>query len=238
MAKKSSDDQNGAVTVRWSDVTRFIRQLSHDLRNNLNAIELQSTYIAELETNEEIKTDIKRLREMVADLARTLQGLSRAVAEVRLTTIPYRALDLVQDLRSKIERDFAKQSTEIVWETQLAEEMLDVDPQFLEEAFSELFSNAFRHDRAEGPLVATARNENDHFVFTLHEPKTRFDSATQNWGREPLRRTSHRHYGLGLNRVRSIMEAHGGELHAKYDANGPALITTLSVPLAASSRDI
>ena len=38
----------------WSDIVRFIRQLSHDLRNHLNAIELQSAYIGELERDEEL----------------------------------------------------------------------------------------------------------------------------------------------------------------------------------------
>ena len=44
-----------------------------------------------------------------------------------------------------------------------------------------------------------------------------FTSETQNWGREPLRNIRQRHYGLGLNRVRAIIEAHGGELQAQYD---------------------
>ena len=46
MADDVSQDENESLSVSWNDVTRFIRQLSHDLRNNLNAIELQSAYIA------------------------------------------------------------------------------------------------------------------------------------------------------------------------------------------------
>ena len=41
---------------------RFVRQLTHDLRNDLNAIELQSAYTAELEQNDELKSEIKLLR--------------------------------------------------------------------------------------------------------------------------------------------------------------------------------
>jgi K+-sensing histidine kinase KdpD len=219
-------------SVPWNDAVRFIRQLSHDLRNDLNAIELQSAYIVELEKNEEVKNEIKRLREMISGLASTLQRLSRAVGEVRPSLIPYQAADFMQDLREKIDRDFPKESREISWDIQLNDGMLNVDPQFFEEAFTELFANAFRHDRGQGPLVASAKIDDKGFLFTLHEPKARFDLPTQNWGREPLRKMSQRHYGLGLNRVRVIVEAHGGDLNAQYDPKVSALTTTLRLPLS------
>jgi signal transduction histidine kinase len=222
-------------SVPWNDAVRFIRQLSHDLRNDLNAIELQSAYIVELENNKEFKNEIKRLREMISGLASTLQRLSRAVGEVRPTLIPYQAADFMQDLREKIDRDFPKESREISWDTQLGDATLNVDPQFFEEAFTELFANAFRHDRGEGPLVASAKIDDKGFLFTLHEPKARFDLPTQNWGREPLRKMRQRHYGLGLNRARSIVEAHGGELNAQYDPKVSTLITTLRLPVSDDS---
>jgi signal transduction histidine kinase len=219
-------------SVPWNDAVRFIRQLSHDLRNDLNAIELQSAYIVELENNKEFKNEVKRLREMISGLASTLQRLSRAVGEVRPTLIPYQAADFMQDLREKIDRDFPKESREISWDIQLNDGMLNVDPQFFEEAFTELFANAFRHDRGQGPLVASAKIDDKGFLLTLHEPKARFDLPTQNWGREPLRKMSQRHYGLGLNRVRAIVEAHGGDLNAQYDPKVSALTTTLRLPLS------
>src|SRR6476646_3891711 len=147
MAEKASQDARDSLSVPWSDAIRFVRQLSHDLRNDLNAIELQSAYIAELEKNEELQGEIKRLREMVSRLASTLQRLSRDVGEVKPNAIPYPASDFMQDLRGKIDHDFPEESKEISWEIELGDAMLNVDPQFFEEAFTEIFANAFRHDR-------------------------------------------------------------------------------------------
>ena len=231
MAEKPPQDAKDSPTVAWNDAIRFISQLSHDLRNDLNAIELQSAYISELEKNEEIQSEIKRLREMVSGLASTLQQLARAVGDVRPTLISYRATDFMEDLRTKISNDFPKQNTEINWEIQPGNAMLSVDPQLLQEVFTELFANAFRHDRGKGPLVAKAKIDDNRFLFTLHEPKDGFELPTQNWGREPIRKMTQRHYGLGLNRVRVIVEAHGGKMHAQYDPNVSALITTLTLPL-------
>lgn len=231
MAEKAPQDAKDSPSVSWNDAIRFISQLTHDLRNDLNAIELQSAYISELEKNEQIQSEIKRLREMVSGLASTLQQLARAVGDVRPTLIPYRATDFMEDLRKKIDDDFPKQNTEINWEIQPGNAMLNVDPQLLQEAFTELFANAFRHDRGKGPLVVKAKIEDNRFLFTLHEPKDRFELPTQNWGRGPIRKITQRHYGLGLNRVRVIVEAHGGKLHAQYDPNVSVLITALTLPL-------
>jgi signal transduction histidine kinase len=239
MAEPSFEDRIDVPNVAWSDVVHFIRQLSHDLRNHLNAIELQSAYISELERNDELKSEIKRLREMISGMTSTLQSLSNAVSVIKPNLISYPATDFVEDLREKIDRDFSRESTEITWNLQLGDATLNVDPQLLGETFTELFANAFRHNRGKGALVASAKIDNNQFLFTLEEPKALFDSPTDNWGREPLRKISQGHYGLGLNRVRAIVEAHGGELYAQYNPNVPALTTTLVLPVsAAPSKDV
>jgi signal transduction histidine kinase len=239
MAEPPFEDRIDVSNVAWSDVVHFIRQLSHDLRNHLNAIELQSAYISELERNDELKSEIKRLREMISGMTSTLQSLSKAVSVVKPNLISYPATDFMEDLREKIDRDFSRECAEITWNVQLGDATLNVDPQLLEETFTELFANAFRHNRGKGALVATAKIDNNQFLFTLEEPKPRFDSPIDNWGREPLRKISQGHYGLGLNRVRAIVEAHGGELYAQYNPNVPALTTTLVLPVsAAPSKDV
>src|SRR6266496_2248711 len=159
MAEPSPKERSDSSSVPWVDAVGFIQQLSHDLRNHLNAIELQSAYISELEGDANLKGEVNRLREMISGLTSSLQRVS-------------------------------------------------------------------------GVLAGEARIEKNRFLFTLREPKIRFELSTKNWGREPLRKVSHGHYGLGLNRVRTIVEAHGGELHAQYDPKSSALVTALILPLS------
>jgi K+-sensing histidine kinase KdpD len=231
MPEKSSRSLSHSLSVPWDDVVRFVRQLSHDLRNDLNALELQSAYIAELTQDQELQTEIKRLREVTAALYSTLQRLSRAVGEITPNMISYRAPEFWADMRAEIGRKFSNKTDEINWDAQLQDVVLHVDPQLLQEVFTELFANALQHHRGNGPLLACARIDNNQLLFTLHEPKIAFDSATQNWGREPFREIGQRHYGLGLNRVRAIVEAHGGELRAHYDPKASALVSTMTLPV-------
>jgi signal transduction histidine kinase len=238
MAEPPSEDPIDALNVAWSDVVRFIRQLSHDLRNHLNAIELQSAYISELGGEDELKGEVKRLRGMISGLTSALQSLSKAVSDVKPNLIPYRAADFAEDLRKKIDHDFSGQDTAITWNIQVGDAMLNVDPQLLQEALTELFANAFRHIRGKGNVVVTVKTENGQFLFTVEEPKSQLDVTADNWGYEPLRKVSQGHYGLGLHRVRAIIEAHGGKMHAHYDPNASVLITTLAIPVSSgSSKD-
>jgi K+-sensing histidine kinase KdpD len=232
MADESSETRMDPLTVSWSDTVRFVRQLSHDLRNDLNAIELQSAYIGEVTRDEELTSEIKRLREVVSGMNSTLQLLSKAVGEVAPNLVTYPADEFLTDMRTQIERKFAKENHEITWDVQVQEGILNIDPQLFQEVFVELFANAFQHDRDNGALVAKARISDGRFLFSLHEPKAVFSSDTQNWGREPLHNIRQRHYGLGLNRVRAIIEAHSGELQAQYDPKATTLISTVALPMS------
>jgi signal transduction histidine kinase len=237
MAGNSSQASTDSSSVPWSDTVRFVRQLSHDLRNDLNAIELQSAYIGELTQDQELTNEIKRLREVVSGMNATLQLLSRAVGEVTPHLITYPAGEFLAHMRKQIERNFSKENHEITWDVQLQDEMLNIDPQLFQEVFVELFTNAFQHDRGKGMLVARCRISDGRFLFTLHEPKTVFSSNTQNWGREPLGNIRQRHYGLGLNRVRTIIKAHGGELQVQYDPKAATLVSTVTLPVSSRQSD-
>src|SRR3954471_9441185 len=204
------------IQVSMPVVVKFIRQLAHDLRNHLNAAELQSAYLAEIAENDEMREEIKRLRGMVAQVSLNLQQVTGALSQPPLTEMPYVAGELIEDLQQKLAATYPAESAQVKWEIGGADANLNIDPQLLLPALLELFANAFRHERGDGPIFATAGVEKRRFVFTLSEPKRNFQRSTENWGREPLLSLGQGHYGLGLYRTRRIVEAHGGELVAQH----------------------
>ena len=230
MPRSFEQPRNEPPSVRWPDMVKFVRQLSHDLRNNLNAVELQSAYLAELAEETEMKNEIQRLREMISEVGRNLQGLTSGLSQINPTPISYPAADFVEDLKQKLTKEFPDNAAKVTWDVQLKDATLQIDPQLAQQAFLEIFGNAFQHEPNVKAITARAYIANNSFVFELHEPKTRFELSTENWGREPLRSVSQSHYGLGLNRARSVTEAHSGDFRAEYDQKTSTLITTLRLP--------
>jgi K+-sensing histidine kinase KdpD len=233
MAAGLTEDRGDSLSVAWTDIVRFVRQLSHDLRNHLNAAELQAAYISELVADAELKDEIKRLRATISGLGATLQKLSVDLGSMKPSVMPYRALDFVEDIQKKVAHDFPEKRAAIKWDIALQDAILTIDPQLLQHALIELFVNAFQHSPGNGGIQAKAEIETGHFVFTLREPKGPLDLSKEDWGREPLRKIRQGHYGLGLNRVRVIVEEHKGQLRAHYNPVESVLLTTITLPLSA-----
>src|ERR1700730_695751 len=230
MPRPSEQSESDSPGVPWPDLVKFVRQLSHDIRNNLNAVELQSAFLAELAEQEEMKNEVQRLREMISQIGTSLQRLTAGLSQAHPNLIPYPAADFVEDLKQKLAKEYPDNAAKVSWDVQLKDATLQVDPQLVQQAFLEIFSNAFQHERNIKSITAKTCIDNNRFVFELREPKVHFELSTENWGREPLRNVSQGHYGLGLNRARSIAEAHNGDFRAEYDRKTSTLITTLALP--------
>ncbi len=226
--------QEAEPKILWTDVRKFVGQLNHDLRNHLNAIELQAAFLNEIVEQPEAKEEVQRLREMTGEAGAQLQRLSSLLAKIQVDPMPYGATEFIEDLRAGLGLADPEQAAAVQWKISLGEEKIEVDPLLLQEAFLELFRNALTHDRGEGPLVFEAGATGETVEFTLREPKAKFEGATENWGRRPLGRVRHGHYGLGLFRARGIFEAHHGTLQAQFDSAASVLVTTVSLPLLVS----
>lgn len=222
---------NPDIQVPLPDVVKFVRQLAHDLRNHLNAAELQSAYLAEVVEDAESKEEIQRLRKMISEIGANLQSVTTALSTPKLTEMSYLAADFVDDLRQKLAADYPDKSASVEWDVEVGKTTLNIDPQLLLPALIELFANAFRHEPGESAISVAAQIENNRFVFTIHEPKQKFERSTDSWGREPLRSVRQGHYGLGLHRAREVIEAHQGELDAHYDSGASRLVTRVTLPL-------
>src|SRR5260370_22539291 len=145
MGSTASEQHTDSLSVSWTDIIRFVRQLSHDLRNHLNAAELQAAYIGELTGDVELKTEIKRLRTTIAGLGAILQKLSADLGQIKPSFMPYGAVDFVEDLRQKFAHDFPQESAAVNWDVQPGDAALNVDPQLFQPALLELFHTPFQH---------------------------------------------------------------------------------------------
>ena len=210
--------------VSWSRIAAFVRQHTHDLRNELNGLDLEAALLADIVTDPEALESVGRMRTEIRKVAGDLRALSGKFADPRPSPIalPARELFLIwQDQLSGLEP-----GPESEWTSEFGDEQVHVDPGGIAQALREMLVNA-RAFGGGAKMAARGRTENGHVIFELHEPKeTPVDCSR--WGRTPFEATRRGGYGLGLCALLKAVEANGGTVTWAFAP--PELVTTLSFP--------
>ncbi len=230
---KQTTSTDDLPTVPWARVEGFVGQLTHDIRNGLNALELQLTFLGEISTDPEAVDEIKRLRGTLANVTRQLQTLRTATASVSPHPLEYPAGDFFDDLRERFDKLTPEAGGRLVWERDLgAELLLNVDPELTINALLELLANGLHFTRGETlPVRVKVSTTAGGVLLSLQEPqRVEPTIPPKQWGRTPLLTTRRGAYGLGLFRVRRCLESQGGTLDVAYSPGENLLTTTATLP--------
>ncbi len=219
------------VTVPWERVERFVGQVSHDIRNGLNACELQLTYLGELVSDPEVAQEIKSLRGTLAGMTKHLQTLRSATTATTPNLLEYPAADLFEDLRDRFARLRPELVARMRWKMNVENQILvHIDPELVLGSCLELLDNAFQF--ADKNTAMTCTLSVDGKVVIRVEEALGEAPATPpaNWGQSPLVSTRRGSYGLGLFRARRALAAQGASLDFHYSPEKKTLTATMTLP--------
>jgi signal transduction histidine kinase len=213
-------------SLPWSQVAKFLRQHTHDVRNHLSSLDLEAAFLAEVSVNDpEASDSVKRLRNQIRQIAATLKEFSGKIAPARVTPAPVAARDLLaiwKDVSAGVE-----EMPEVEWKEMVQGEEVEADPMSLCAVFRELLSNAKLFGSQE--IRVQVRGDGDRVEFELREKKeTPVDPS--HWGKMPLISTRRGGYGLGLWQAAGIVRANGGELLQRYEPDSQELVSIIRFP--------
>lgn len=213
--------------LSWPLIAGFVRQHTHDVRNDLNGLDLEAALLRELVSDAEAKASVDRLRRQIRELAVNLRALSAKFAEPQGAQSPVAARDLFLIWKDQVAKLNPPPSVE--WKDGLGEERIKVDIECVARTFAELFKNAVNFGDG-SVLKAEATARDGEIEFRLIERKSAaVDPST--WGKAPLQSTRHGSYGLGLWEARRGICASGGRIEHLYDPASQSLTTTLAFPV-------
>ena len=234
---KTAEPPAADVMVPFERVGGLVSLLTHDVRNRLSGMQLQSAYVADLLTDpeaaEDARRELKRLRTIIEDYAKTLRHLSAKFRLAPLQLTPYPAKLFTEDFRTRLAKllpDFAPQ---VAWTQDLRDEAIAVDVEMIFAALGEFLQNAAHFQERGEPVSAHATAAAGHFQIELSEHHAALPSAPATWGREPLVSTRPGGYGLGIFHARRLLAAHGGGVEFTHDPASALLTTRVFLPLAA-----
>ena len=216
------------ISIPLPKLSVFIRQIAHDLRNGLNAIDLEAAYVAEIVTEEEASAELKKLRAMVATVAKNLQDLSGYFGTLSLTPMEIDAHEFAEALRERIASQLGEKAAEVEWKPAVGEAPVEVDFELIAAALTEILRNAFQFREGKSPIVCTLTFNEAGLRIEVREKKAAVPSDPAGWGGEPLSSTRRGAYGLGLFQAQRIVQAHGGILAARHEDG--ELLTQFSLP--------
>lgn len=223
-----------APPIPFDRVTHLVRQLSHDVRNGLNAVDLQATLLSEILEEGEARLEAMRLRDTIGRVTRTLEKITSDFQGFSLDPIACEAGAFLEDARLRLEKTYGERMREVTWGVDVGEAWIKIDLEAILEVMDQVLQNAFEFAEGDGRIEFLADATADAVRFRLVEGKLAEPENLSQWGREPCMNVRSGRYGLGLFRAHRIAEEHGGELCQSFDADRCCLVTTLSIPTASA----
>jgi nitrogen-specific signal transduction histidine kinase len=222
------------IAVPFPRIAGLVRQLTHDVRNGLNNIDLQSAFLQEIVTEPQGMEEIKRLRVMVAETAKMLREFSARFWLSTPNFVTYSARMFIEDFHQRLARVLPDEAAQIQWTVALRDESVSVDLEMFSRGLVEYFKNAFQFREDAGAIAAAVRAVDGNLEIELKERKTSLLSSPDTWGLEPLVTNRRGGYGMGLFYARQVLRMHDAKVVAAFDSGTRELCTTLSVPLVVS----
>ena len=210
--------------ISWTRLAAFMRQHTHDVRNGLNALDLETALLQEIVVDEEGRTSVERLRRQVRGIAEQLRGLSALFQEPTPYCAPLAARELF--LIWQEQHESMPERPAVEWIGDAGDARVKVDAGMMADVFRELLTNA-RSFRDGEPAIASVRRRGSEVEYELREPKLKpIDFSS--WDHRLFQTTKRGGYGLGLWTVQRQAEANGATLTRRNEDG--ALVTCIALP--------
>ena len=218
------DGMLGRLDGAFASQRHFVANASHELRTPL-AIMRTEVDVALADPDASVG-DLRRMgdavRETVDRCERLIEGLlmlarsEAATGREEPIDLAALAADCITDLHARAEEAHVEVRDE------LAPAWTRGEPALLERMIANLIDNGIRHNEPEGYLRLSTWTDASSVHLIVANGGPRIDPADAATLTDPFRRLDRGGggFGLGLSIVRSVVEAHGGELDIAAPASG------------------
>lgn len=222
--------------------SEFISLASHQLRTPLTSLRWFSELLRKQKNQDSLKSkeilkDIEASALRMISLVNRLLNLSR-IETGRLTINPSRVnvLSLIKAIRKELDPHLKKKSLRLLVKIQESARTVHTDGELLQEALTNLLSNAMKYTPDKGVIVVKVEKESGYYRFTVADSGIGIPEAEQRRIFERFFRASNamavdtQGTGLGLYLVKLIIELLGGEISIKSkEGHGTEISYTLPI---------
>ena len=231
-----------AESERETTRANLLRAVSHDLRTPLTAISGSISTVLEgderlsREERRELLSDAKNDAEWLCRMVENLLSVTRVGSNGPRDIV--KEEELLEEVLSEAVLSFRKKHSDITVSATVPDELLliPMDAMLIEQLLINLMENAAVHGQSTTRItISSCIHDNKAEIFVRDNGKGidaqllphLFDGTLPFISRKAESRGS---MGIGLNVCRTIVEAHGGKIHAENHPDGGALFA-FTLPL-------
>lgn len=206
----------------------FINNMTHELKTPLFTIAIASKMVSEqLETGnheksnaylQSIRQETHRLNHLVETVLETAQLQRKELTFARESTDLHEIIRQVSERFKPVEW---QQGGKVTLCLDATAHYITADPVQISNMLNNLLDNAFKYSGTNPRIMLSTENKDNNIIFSIKDNGIGLDRETKELIFERFYRahTGNLHnvkgYGIGLSYVKSVVEAHGGNIHVK-----------------------
>lgn len=212
--------------------TQLASFMAHELRNPLNAIELNMTLLQRrfaetFDDPEEYRSMFDAMRSEIDRIENLTRDIKEFAQPVSVEPSWHDLGELVRDLEASHGAMF--DAAEIAFRTDVDEDVdIYCDADRMKQVFINLLKNSVEAIDGEGEVVFTAEQHDDHWRIRVVDDGSGLEAGSQKQLFELFYTTKASGTGLGLPIAKKIVEGHGGSISVRSSDGGG---TTVEVVL-------
>ncbi|MFV0544933.1 MAG: sensor histidine kinase [Bacteroides sp.] len=241
------------IITRQNKIARIREDFSyamiHDMKTPLSSIMMCTNFIhsGKLDHKPELKEKYFNIIEQEGEhlLKLTDKVLTLSKLENHKLELSFQLIDLPSMIADLIEKFSAKANKPIHFATHLEAQEVCADEDFLREVLSNLIDNAIKYSKSIVNITISSSNNNDYTLIKVHDDglgisekdqKTIFEKFERASAVKLTRKGGPSGFGLGLNYVYQVIQAHRGKVYVN-SIEGEFTEFTLYLPLIMKDYD-
>ncbi len=219
----------------------LIRQITHDLRNPLNAVDAYADLIAKFGTltsdQAVMLSRVRQTAQKLYELSETLVDMAWVEAGMALEHRPFELARLIREAIEHLEPEARARDVTIVFSIQDPVPLAMGDSGRIRQAVRYLLENGLRYSAAKANVAIHAWQEGARVFCSVGDQGIGISADDQNYIWDRLWRSSDERVravpggGIGLTFARAIIQRHGGRIWVESELNEGTTVTFV-LPLA------
>jgi len=227
--------------------TEFYSNLSHEMRTPLNLI-FSTVQILELKLKSKLIDDeYKVINKYIFMLRQNFYRMLRLVNNLlditkmdagyfKLELQSYNIVNVVEEITLSIAQYVEKQNITLIFDTEVEEKIIAIDPNAIERIMLNLLSNAIKFTDAGNEIIVNIYDKQDVILISVKDtgvgiPKDKLDGIFDRFTQvDKTLKRNQQGTGIGLSLVESLVKMHGGEIYV-YSEFGKGTEFIIKLPV-------